>query len=405
MDYTILIFGIIAVICSALLAFTLTPPTRVLAFRIGAIDIPKDDRRMHKKPMPRIGGFAIFAGFTISTIIFCTPTPELVAIWFGGLILVALGILDDIYRFPSLVKFVFQIAVAVIAISQGVVISQINIFGNFIIFGMWEIPITILWIVGLTNAINIIDGLDGLACGVSAICCASLMFVAILTGETSYALIVAILMGACLGFLPFNRSQENPANIFMGDTGALFLGYTMAVLSVEGVFKLSTVISFIVPLVIFALPLFDTTFAFFRRIVKGKNPFHGDRGHLHHKLIDMGFTHKQGTMILYAVCGILGIASVVFTEAASNEHRYSRAVITAAAAILVFVLNFIILKDKKSRIQSGLVEPTKEEEAEILRELLEKDKSRDESEIDIPVTAAEISIDGESVNEETENKD
>jgi len=405
MDHISLIYGIIAVICSALLAFTLTPPTRVLAFKIGAIDIPKDDRRMHKKPMPRIGGFAIFAGFTLTTIIFCAHTPELVAIWFGGLILVALGILDDVYRFPSLVKFVFQIAVAVIAISQGVVISNINLFGEIVIFGMWEIPITILWIVGLTNAINIIDGLDGLACGVSAICCASLMFVAILTGETSYALMVAILMGACLGFLPFNRSQDNPANIFMGDTGALFLGYTMAILSVEGVFKLSTVISFIVPLVIFAFPLFDTTFAFFRRIVKGKNPFHGDRGHLHHKLIDMGFTHKQGTNILYAVCGILGIASVVFTEAASNEHRYSRAVITAGAAILVFVMNFIVLKDKKSRIQSGLVEPTEEEEAEILRELMEKDKSKEESIPSAAETGAVAEVETAYENEEPENEE
>lgn len=370
MEYVPIISGIIAVICAALLAFTLTPPTRVLAFKLGAIDIPRDNRRMHSKPMPRIGGLAIFAGFTITTVVFCAPTGELVSIWFGGLILVVLGILDDIYRLPARLKFVFQLAVAFIAISQDVVISHVNFFGYTVVFGNFAVPITILWIVGLTNAINLLDGLDGLACGVSAICSAALMIVALMVGEFSSALMIAVLMGSCLGFLPFN---SNPANIFMGDTGALFLGYTMAILSVQGVFKLSTVIAFIIPISIFALPIFDTIFAFGRRLISGKNPFAADRGHLHHRLIDMGFTQKQSVNILYAICGILGISAIVFTEAMSSEHRYSRAIITVAAAVGVFVLNFIILKNKKTRIQSGLVEATREEEAEILHEVLEKD--------------------------------
>lgn len=388
MEYVPIISGIIAVICAALLAFTLTPPTRVLAFKLGAIDIPRDNRRMHSKPMPRIGGLAVFAGFTITTVVFCAPTGELVSIWFGGLILVVLGILDDIYRLPARLKFVFQLAVAFIAISQDVVISHVNFFGYTVVFGNFAVPITILWIVGLTNAINLLDGLDGLACGVSAICSAALMIVALMVGEFSSALMIAVLMGSCLGFLPFN---SNPANIFMGDTGALFLGYTMAILSVQGVFKLSTVIAFIIPISIFALPIFDTIFAFGRRLISGKNPFAADRGHLHHRLIDMGFTQKQSVNILYAICGILGISAIVFTEAMSSEHRYSRAIITVAAAVGVFVLNFIILKNKKTRIQSGLVEATKEEEAEILHEVLEKDnkikkisenQSRQETEID-----------------------
>ena len=138
-------------------------------------------------------------------------------------------------------------------------------------------------IVGLTNAINLIDGLDGLACGVSAICSFSLLTVMVLKGEYAVALMTAMVVGSCLGFLPFN---SNPAKIFMGDTGALFLGYTMAVIAVSGIFKLHTVISFMIPLSIFGLPICDTAFAFIRRIAHGKSPFSADRGHLHHKLID-----------------------------------------------------------------------------------------------------------------------
>lgn len=409
MDYVSIISAVIAVICAALLAFTLTPPTRVLAFKIGAIDIPRDDRRMHSKPMPRIGGLAIYAAFTITTVIFCQPTGELISIWFGGLILVILGILDDIYTLPTIVKFIFQLAVAFIAISQGVVISQINFFGRFIVFGMFEIPITVLWIVGLTNAINLIDGLDGLACGVSAICSGCLMMVALIVGEFSAALMIAILMGSCLGFLPFN---SNPAHIFMGDTGALFLGYTMAILSVQGVFKLSTVISFIIPVSIFALPIFDTAFAILRRIIRGKNPFSADRGHLHHKLVDMGFTHKQSVNILYAVCGLLGISAIVFTEAMSNEYRYSRVIIIVAVAIGVFVLNFVILKNKKTRIQSGLVEATEEEEQELLKEVIEKDNgikkiSKEVEAVAVPVTepASDISNANNIVSSDSQKQD
>jgi UDP-GlcNAc:undecaprenyl-phosphate GlcNAc-1-phosphate transferase len=395
-NYVSIVSAVIAVICAGLLAFTLTPPTRVLAFKIGAIDIPKDDRRMHSTPKPRIGGLAIYVAFTVVTVIFCQRTDEMISIWFGGLLLVVLGILDDVYRLPALVKFIFQLVAALIAVSQGVVISQINFFGHFVAFGIFEIPITLLWIVGLTNAINLIDGLDGLACGVSAICSACLMTVALIVGEFSSALMIAILMGSCLGFLPFN---SNPSRIFMGDTGALFLGYTMAVLSVQGVFKLSTVISFLIPVSIFAFPIFDTMFAFGRRIAHGKSPFAADKGHLHHKLIDMGFTHKQSVYILYSVCGILGISAIVFTEAMSREYRYSKAIITVAVAIGVFVLNFIILKNKKTRIQSGLVAATEEEEKELLKEILEKDRSikkhsKESPQVPAPEPPADISPQG-----------
>ncbi len=352
MTLTNFVYSALAVLCAGLIAFTMTPPVRVLAFRIGAVDIPLDQRRMHKKPIPRIGGLAIFFfGFTASTMIFCNATKELFAIWLGGFVLVALGIFDDVFRLPAMLKFVVQIGAAVIAVVNGVVIDHISIGGNYVMFGVWRIPITILWIVGLTNAINLIDGLDGLACGVSAISSASLFCVVLLNGDLHSAMITAILTASCIGFMPFNK---NPAKIFMGDTGALFLGFTLAVMSVQGVFKLHTVISFLVPLSIFALPLLDTTVAIIRRVAHGKSPFSPDRGHLHHKLVDMGFTQKNAVRILYAICALLGLVAVVFTDTIFDSSRLVKAVLVLILALIVFLFNYLIIKSPNLRVHTGL---------------------------------------------------
>ena len=342
-----IIYILAAMVLAGLIAFTTTPAVSVLAYKIGAIDVPRDNRRMHKKPTPRIGGLAIFAGFVIATLVFCEVRPELVAIWLGGLVIVAVGVIDDIFRINAWIKLAAQIGVAFIAVSQGVVVEFVNFFGTYISFGAFSVPITIIWIVGLTNAINLIDGLDGLACGVSAICSVSLLFVMILKGEFYVAILTAVVVGACIGFLPFN---SNPARIFMGDTGALFLGYTMAVISVSGVFKLHTVISFMIPLSIFGLPIFDTAFAFIRRILHGKSPFSADRGHLHHRLIDMGFNQKQSVRILYAICGILGASALLVTE-----EQFYRAAIIIVAGFAIFLINFLIVRRSDERCKMGLV--------------------------------------------------
>ncbi len=352
MEYTQLIYLAAALVLAGLITFTTTPAVSVLAYKIGAIDVPKDERRMHKKPIPRIGGLAIFAGFVVATLVFCDVTPELKAIYLGGLIIVGVGVIDDVFRINAWIKLAAQIGVALIAVSQGVVVEFINFFGTYVPFGVWSIPVTVLWIVALTNAINLIDGLDGLACGVSAICSVSLLMVMLLKGEYVVALLTAIVVGSCIGFLPFN---SNPAKIFMGDTGALFLGYTMAVISVTGVFKLHTVISFMIPLSIFGLPICDTAFAFIRRIAHGKSPFTADRGHLHHRLIDMGFNQKQSVRILYAVCGILGTSAIMFTA----EH-FTRALIVIAAGFIIFLVNFLILRHQDDRAKMGLEFETKD---------------------------------------------
>ncbi len=341
-----LILLLVGAILAALTAFVITPAVSVLAYKIGAIDVPKDGRRMHKKPIPRIGGLAIFTAFVFASLLFCEISPSVVAIYIGGLIIVAVGVIDDIFNINAWIKLIAQIGVALIAVSQGVVVEHVNLFGNYIQFGVWAIPITVIWIVGLTNAINLIDGLDGLACGVSAICSASILLVMLLKGDMASAAITAILVGSCLGFLPFN---SNPAKIFMGDTGALFLGYAMAVISVSGVFKLHTVVSFIIPISIFGLPLFDTVFAFGRRIIHGKSPFSSDRGHLHHRLIDMGFNQKQSVYILYAICAILGTSAIMFTE-----ENYGKAAMIIGFGILVLILHSVILHHENMKSKMGI---------------------------------------------------
>ena len=393
---TTLIYGIVAVICSALLAYALTPPIRVLAYKIGAIDVPTDGRRMHTRPTPRLGGLAIFFGFVVTSLLFCEVTPSLVAIWIGGLILCTLGTLDDIFRLHWLVKMAVQFAVAGIAISQGVLINQINLGGSYVQLGVWSYPITLLWIVGLTNAINLIDGLDGLACGVSAISSLSILCVMLLLGDAGSALITGILAGACIGFLPFNR---NPARIFMGDSGALFLGYTFALISIEGVFKLHTILSFMIPLSIFAFPILDTLTAIVRRLLHGKNPFAPDRSHLHHKLIDLGFTQKETVGILYAICGILGLVAVTFTETMFQNKRLLKSVLLAAAALIIFWLNYIVMKKPSTRYLSGLFDPS-----EIPPEQISPIKKGDSDEETQPTDEAAESPAAGVSTDETDNK-
>lgn len=306
---------------------------------------------MHKKPMPLLGGLSIFLGFTISGLIFCNVTPSLVAAWFGGLLIISIGILDDKYALNAWIKLLGQIAAASIAVGLGgVQIDHINLFGKYIHFGALAIPITIFWIVGMTNAINLIDGLDGLACGVSAISSTSLLIVTLMHADLEVAMLTAILTGACIGFLPFNM---NPAKIFMGDTGALFLGYMLSVLSIVGVFKTTAVVSFLIPVIIFGYPLFDTVFAFARRILQGRSPFSADRGHLHHRIIDMGFNVRQSVSILYCICSILGILAIML-----SEQRTAASLIILVVALIIGLFNYALIKNKNTRTLTGLQETT-----------------------------------------------
>lgn len=312
------LFMIFAFIVSFAFTFATTPLVRRFAFKIGAIDIPKDNRRMHKKPTPRIGGLAIIFGFTVATLCFAQPSRQLYGTLAGAAIIAVMGVIDDCKNLPAKLKFVIQIIAALVVVFAGDI--KIDVFTNpnflsdnpYWVLPEWlSVTLTVIWIVFITNAVNFIDGLDGLAAGVSAIMSISLVFISIRVGEYSIAILGIALMGSCFGFLPFNF---NPAKIFIGDTGSTFLGFMLATLSIQGVFKSYAVISFAVPLLILGLPLFDALFAMIRRILRGQSPMTADRGHLHHRLVDMGFSQKQTVFILYAISGVLGITAVLLAE-------------------------------------------------------------------------------------------
>ena len=310
------IAGVAAALVAALLiAFITTPVVKSLAERVGAVDVPKDNRRMHDHPIPRMGGLAIFLGFLLSTLVFVPLSQSLRGMLLGAILIVILGIFDDIYALPALPKLLVQIVAALIAVLHGNVIEVVsnpNLFSDnpYWVLGAWSVPVTVIWIVAITNAVNLIDGLDGLAVGVATISSLTMLVIAMLVSENVVALTMAALAGGCIGFMPYN---QNPAKIFMGDTGSTFLGFVLATVSIQGLFKFYTIISFAVPFLMLGLPLFDTCFAILRRISKGQNPMSPDRSHVHHRLIDMGFNQKQAVGILYVISAILGLSAVVLT--------------------------------------------------------------------------------------------
>lgn len=304
----------LAMLVAAALSCALTPLVKLLAKKIGAMDIPKDDRRMHHDPIPRMGGLAIFLGFLISVLIFqkLQLGNELQGILLGAVIIVILGVLDDILTLRALPKFLVQIVAAVIVVIYG---CRIDHFMGWALPDWLSYPVSVIWIVAITNAINFIDGLDGLAAGVSAISAGTMLVVALLLVPDPTAMICAVLLaalvGACVGFIPYNF---NPATIFMGDTGSTFLGFMLASISIFGLFKTYAVISFAVPFLVLGLPIFDICFAVIRRVAHGQSPMHADRGHVHHRLIDMGFSQKQAVAISYLLSAILGLSAVVLTD-------------------------------------------------------------------------------------------
>lgn len=348
------IFSLIgAFIVAFVFSFASTPLVRKWAFKLKAVDVPKDGRRMHTHPIPRLGGLAIIFGFTVAVLCFYrAPSRRIIASFIGAGIIAAMGVVDDIKTLDAKPKFLIQILAACIVVIGGNLKIDVLTNPNFLsenpywILPDWvSVPVTILWIVFITNAVNFIDGLDGLAAGVSAIMSVSLVFIALRVGEYPVALLGISLMGACFGFLPYNF---NPAKIFMGDTGSTFLGFLLATMSIQGVFKSYAIISFAVPLLILGLPLFDAVFAMLRRISKGQSPMKADRGHLHHRLIDMGFSQKQTVFILYAISGVLGITAVVLAES------------TALRAILILICVLVFILIEGMILNTGENEETKE---------------------------------------------
>ena len=330
------IWGVmLALLLAGVVSFASTPLVKALSVKVGAVDVPKDGRRMHDHPIPRMGGLAIFFGFVAAMLLMVPLDTPKKGMLLGAVVIVVLGIFDDIYALPAKPKFLVQIIAALVAVMAGnriEVLSNPNIFSAspFWELGILSIPVTVIWIVAITNAVNLIDGLDGLACGVSTISAMTMLVIALLVSELDVAVMMAALAGACIGFLPYNF---NPAKIFMGDTGATFLGFVMATVSVNGMFKQYTIISFVVPFLMLGLPIFDVCFAVVRRVSRGQSPMKPDRGHVHHRLIDMGFSQKQAVGVLYVISAILGLSAVVLTASGAVKAMVFLLSMCAAAAI------------------------------------------------------------------------
>lgn len=327
------------------IALLLTPLVKTLAVKIGAMDVP-DHRKVHTRVMPRLGGLAIYAAFVVTILLFLPWLPDsflsdhdenlIRALLVGGTVIVLLGGLDDRFQLNAKLKFLVQIAAACIVVfGFDIKINLVNIpFGSSMQpMGDWlSIPLTILWIVGVTNAINLIDGLDGLAAGVSGIAIATILAMAALMGQSSVILLAAVLLGGVMGFLYYNF---HPAKIFMGDSGSLFLGFALAMLSMLG-FKQITVVSFVTPILIIGVPLSDTFFAIVRRWVQKKPIFAPDKGHLHHRLQQLGFSHRKTVLIIYAIAAFFGACAVV--QSLATTKGMGNWVTFIVICVLVFLL-------------------------------------------------------------------
>ena len=303
---------------AALLAtYFATPVVRLFAAKINAVDVP-DDRKVHAAPIPCLGGLAIYAGFLLALLIALVLAnlagiklnlAVILGIVFSSTILLVVGIVDDVRGLRPTTKLIWQIAAAAVVIYLGVEISFIsNPFNGIWLLGIFAVPLTLLWVVGITNAMNLIDGLDGLAAGVTAISALTLFFVALRTHQPGAALLMLALAGAVLGFLRFNFF---PASIFLGDSGSMFLGFVLAAASIIGVLKTTLVVALVIPVLILGVPIFDTLFAIGRRLSKGRHPFEADNKHIHHMLLRAGFNKREAVLAIYIACFLLSFIALI----------------------------------------------------------------------------------------------
>ncbi|QGQ48157.1 glycosyltransferase family 4 protein [Metabacillus sediminilitoris] len=299
-----------------ILAFTVslvsTPFVIKFAKRFGFVDIP-NYRKVHKDPKPLIGGLSIVLGATAGILYLKPFYNYLVPVMLGGFIILVIGLIDDKYNLTPKWKMLGQLIAALIVVFSGVKINFIIIpfTGERIELGIFSYIIAIIWIIAITNAINLIDGLDGLSAGISAIALSSILVLSIMNGQMFVISITVILIGSILGFLPYNF---HPAKIFLGDTGALFLGYCIAVISILGLYKSVTIFSLGLPIIALAVPIFDTMFAILRRILNKQKISTADKAHLHHRLLAMGYSHRATVMIIYAIGASFGLSAILFTR-------------------------------------------------------------------------------------------
>lgn len=368
----------IAFLLAFITAFVITPYTIRFAHKVGAVDIP-NDRRVNKKPMPRLGGLAVISGFLVSAIYLIVTmhienkidfvaeglNKKLLGFLLGILVLGITCFLDDVKGIKPLVKLAGQTLAAIIVVSSGVLIDNFTIpfkENNVMLNEVFGYILTIGWIVGITNAINLIDGLDGLSSGITLISCISLLIIFSLNESPLIAIVlITALAGAIVGFIPYNF---NPAKTFIGDVGSNFMGFVIAVISILGVAKTYTAIVIVAPIIVLALPIFDTLWAIVRRIVKTKSikgVFKADKGHLHHRLMARGYTQKQAVLILYGITATFGMTAIILLD--SGVWKAISFALLVIAIVAIGYKDILHLRDgdKDNTEQDAIVNKNREE--------------------------------------------
>ena len=378
-------------------AYLTAPLSIKLAHKLGVIDTPKDARRVHKKPIPRFGGMSIFLGSMAAMVIPAGMNQNIKTAMIGGALMYLLGITDDIKDLKPAVKFGGQLLIASVVYALGIRITFIsNYFGaavtdahaNVILSAGVSYIITVLWIVGITNAVNLMDGLDGLAAGSVAIMSLSLAYVAYIHGIRLGSMPVCIALVAvaagCLGFLPYNFS---PAKTFMGDGGALYLGYMISVLSVVSPLKRATVVGALIPMLTLAVPIFDTALAMLRRTLRHESIMAADKGHLHHHLMAAGFGQRRSVLIMYGIVGIMGEVAVLI-----SRELYKDAFFLFLVAFLYLCI-IIVPKRRQKGIKRIITQDTSQLEKEYFTEYLNYERERRKELREAAKAAAEAQMD------------
>ena len=331
---------ILMVIIPFIFVTLITPFIKKIAFHVNAIDIP-DERKVHKKPMPRLGGLGIYAGFLLGYILFGEHTYMMNSILIGSFILIVTGIIDDIKSLKPQYKIIGQLLACLIVVFYGeILLKDISFFGIYIDFGLFAYPITVLFILGCINCMNLIDGLDGLAAGISSIFFLTIGVISFFMGSGGLAfelsfVLTLIMLGSTCGFLVHNF---NPAKIFMGDTGSMFLGFIISIVTLLG-FKATLMSSIIIPLFILAVPILDTLFAIIRRKLKGESVIVPDKSHIHHQLLRRNYSVRKTVLIIYLITFLFSSASVIYVLVDSTIGYI------IYGTLMFFVILFILTTD------------------------------------------------------------
>jgi len=302
-------------IAAGLVTAIVTPLAIFIAPKVGAMDVPRDKRRVHNKPMPRFGGIAIYAGLMVGLALFVLgKNAHIPAVMVGCTLIYILGAIDDIKGMKPIIKFGGQVVCATVVFAMGL---RINFITNWFGEGNMNLGIavcflaTVVWLAGITNAVNLIDGLDGLAAGISAISALSIAYVSYIHGWYVPTMAMMALAGACLGFLPFNF---HPAKTFMGDSGSQLLGFAIASLSILGTVKSATLVVVVIPALVLGLPILDTLMAIIRRTIRHQSIGTADKEHLHHRILRAGFGQRRAVLLMYSVSGIMGIVAILYSR-------------------------------------------------------------------------------------------